>query len=268
MSEHASETPAHLIALDVGNTRVKWGRFAQGQLVDSASLPLDPRANDDQADMWNLPAPAVTGEIASRWCLASVNPLGSDPLLGWLRQRGETDVVVLEDPAELPLRVDLEKPQAVGIDRLLNAVAVNARRPAGQPALVVDAGSAITVDAVSENGAFLGGAIAVGLGMGARALHEFTYWLPLLEVTEVPVAIGKSTPEAMRSGLFWGVIGSIHELLRRQRALFSSEPCVYLTGGDAATLAPYLDQVTELVPNLTLQGIHLSWQHVRARRAR
>jgi type III pantothenate kinase len=264
-----SANPTPVIAVDVGNSRTKWGRFCSGQLMDVVSLPLDQAAYEAQAAAWNLlasPDRPASGRV--QWCVASVNLDGSEPLLGWLHRFHDFDVRVLDDPAELPIRVELENPQGVGIDRLLNAVAVNARRPPGRSAIIVDAGSAITVDALNADGAFVGGAIAVGLRTAARALHEFTYWLPLLQVTEPPRPIGKSTADAMRSGLFWGTVGSINELLLRQRAALGNQPCVFLTGGDAPHLAPFLDQACELVNDLTLQGIQLTYEHLQSHRAR
>ena len=82
---------------------------------------------------------------------------------------------------DLPLEVRLERPDMVGIDRLVDAVAVNRLRDAGRPAVIVDVGTAITVDLVSADGAFLGGAILPGIQMSARAMHEFTDLLPLVD---------------------------------------------------------------------------------------
>lgn len=252
-----------LIAIDVGNTRAKWGRFVDGRLVETASLPLgDPAAYDEQATRWKLDS-LTTHDSPLTWSLASVNPDGSHPLLDWLSRRGFGPPLILHDPAMLPLRVELEKPQAVGIDRLLNAVAVNARRQPSQAAVIVDCGSAITVDALSREGTFLGGAIAPGLGLSARALHEFTYWLPLVDTATVPAPLGQSTEAAMRSGLFWGTVGAVKELVHRIARSLDGTATVYLTGGDAALLAPHLDLPAELVPDLTLHGIYLATQHVR-----
>ena len=249
-----------MIAVDVGNSRMKWGLFIYGRPARVSSLPL---ANDDacnrQLATW-LPGAAVN------WAVASVNRDGSEPLLAWIRNRDFSSPFVLDDPALLPLRVELDRPQGVGIDRLLNAVAVNDRRPPGTPAVIVDAGSAITVDAVSADGAFLGGTIAIGLGLAARALHEFTYWLPHLTVSAPPPAVGRSTPEAMQSGLYWGAVGAVKELVARVAASLAGKPVVYLTGGDGELLAPHLDRPVELAPELTLHGIHLAYQHVRSHR--
>ena len=266
-----------LIAVDVGNSRAKWGRFVDGRLVDTASLPLgDPAAYDEQATRWELAPSTADRESSSDirhssfvirhspvWSLATVNPDGSQPLLDWLARRVFAPALILNDPAMLPLPVELEKPAAVGIDRLLNAVAVNARRQPGRAAVIVDCGSAITVDAVSREGAYRGGSIAAGLGLSARGLHEFTYSLPLVDIAAAPAALGQSTEAAMRSGLFWGTVGAVKELVHRIARSLDLTAAVYLTGGDAGLLAPHLDLPAELVPDLTLHGIYLATQHVR-----
>jgi type III pantothenate kinase len=184
-------------------------------------------------------------------------------MLDWLRTRGAAATTLLENAAQLPLRVRMERPEAVGIDRLLDAVAANQRRPTGQPALVADCGSAITIDLLSANGDFLGGAIAPGLGMSARGLHQFTHALPLVSVTAVPPALGTSTTDALRSGLFWGSIGAVQELVHRLAKTLDRKPIVYLTGGDAELLAPHLsiEFSMEWLPELTLHGIYLATRH-------
>jgi type III pantothenate kinase len=248
-----------MIAVDVGNSRMKWGLFIFGRPALVALLPLaDEDAWDRQLHAW-LPDAAVN------WAVASVNRDDSEPFVSWILRREFPSPVVLDDPSVLPLRVELDRPQGVGIDRLLNAVAVNERRPPRAPAVIVDAGSAITVDAISADGAFLGGTIAIGLALAARGLHEFTYWLPHLTVNAAPPAVGKSTAEAMQSGLFWGAVGAIKELIARVAATLPGEPLVYLTGGDGELLAPHLERQVELVPELTLHGIHLAYQHVQSR---
>jgi type III pantothenate kinase len=104
----------------------------------------------------------------------------------------------------------------VGIDRLLDAVAANRLRHPAAPAVVVDVGTAITVDLVAADGSFQGGAILPGIAMSARALHAFTDLLPLVDVRELsspPPPLGTSTVAALQSGLFWGAVGAIRQLL-------------------------------------------------------
>jgi type III pantothenate kinase len=182
--------------------------------------------------------------------------------------------VTLLSSADLPLVVRLERPDMVGIDRLVDAVAVNRLREPDRPAVIVDVGTAITVDLVSADGAFLGGSILPGLAMSARALNEFTDLLPLIDVAELadpPPALGTSTESAMQSGLFWGAVGAIRELidqlvvvpLLRQKQCNeekypNARPQVFLTGGAGATVAELLGPDAQYVPHLTLAGIVLA----------
>ena len=162
---------------------------------------------------------------------------------------------------DLRLAVVLERPDMVGIDRLLNAVAADQLRRPGLPAVVVDVGTAITVDLVSDRGAFLGGAILPGIAMSARALHQFTDLLPLIDMSELldaPPALGKATVPAMRSGLFWGAIGAVRQLIDRLSSQVTGQPEVYLTGGAGPTVASLLGPCARHVPHLTLTGIALT----------
>ena len=138
-------------------------------------------------------------------------------------------------------------------------MAVNRLRDAGRPAVIVDVGTAITVDLVSADGAFLGGAILPGIAMSARALHEFTDLLPLVDVSELaapPPALGTATVAAIRAGLFWGAVGGLRELIGQLAG--AERPEVILTGGASPAVAELLGQSARLVPHLTLAGIALA----------
>ncbi len=155
----------------------------------------------------------------------------------------------------------------VGVDRLVDAVAANRLRDAGRPAVIVDVGSAITVDLVSADGAFLGGAILPGLAMSARAMHEFTELLPLVDVAELdspPPALGTATEPAIQSGLFWGAVGAIREVVDQLHKAAAGGSCAeepqifFSTGGAGATVAELLGPAARHVPHLTLAGIALA----------
>jgi type III pantothenate kinase len=151
----------------------------------------------------------------------------------------------------------------VGADRLLAAVAVNCLRDPARAAIVVDAGSAITVDLVSSDGCFQGGVILPGFQMTARALAEGTDLLPLVEgplVVDTPAVVGKSTVAAIRSGLFWGGVGAVRELIARISADLAARPQVFIAGGDAGRLAPFLDDDVRIVRDLVLAGIAIAQQ--------
>ncbi len=162
---------------------------------------------------------------------------------------------------DLPLAVRVPEPDRVGIDRLLGAVAANRLRDRERPAIVIDLGSAMTFDLISADGAFLGGAILPGVGMSARALHDFTDRLPQIpmdELAEPPPPLGTSTGEAMRSGLYWGAVGAMRELIVRLRDALGTDnrqPQVFLTGGAAPIVAQFLPGDATYVPHLVLGGI-------------
>jgi type III pantothenate kinase len=205
------------------------------------------------------------------WWIGSVNRPATTLLLDWLRSARPQDAVTLLVSADLPLVIRLPEPDRVGIDRLLDAVAANMLRSPGRPAVVVDVGTAITVDLVSADGAFCGGAILPGTAMSARALTEFTDLLPQVDVADLgepPPLVGKTTVQAMHSGLFWSAVGAVRELASRmlaeqQPANGSPEPrspSIFLTGGAVAAMAGLLGSRACLVPHLTLAGIALTAQ--------
>jgi type III pantothenate kinase len=247
-----------LLALDVGNSRVKWGLFEGEELVETAACRVDePHVAVERLEQWRvMEGPECVVAVAS------VNPTASERIVS---QLPADRVVQIEGYQQLPLEVLVDRPSAVGIDRLLNAVAANLRRPPGKAALIVDLGSAVTVDLVDAAGSFQGGAILPGLRSAGRALHQFTYWLPDVSVTRAPEPLGKNTVAAIESGLFWGMIGAVKELIHRMSQAYPEESCVYVTGGDAALLAGYLDLAYVLWPHMTLYGIYAAAHHILAR---
>jgi type III pantothenate kinase len=239
-----------LKVVDVGNTRIKWGRCSGGAVVEVLHVSHDAGEWEKQFDQWQRAQP-------SKWVLTGVHPTRRDALAAWLRARDQ-EVVVVREARALPLQVLLEKPDHVGIDRLLDAVAANSRRSRGTPAVLIDAGSAVTVDWLDQDGAFAGGAILPGMGLMARALHDYTALLPLVEVPRVPPVLpGTATGPAISAGVFWAAAGGIQGLIRAYREQSGLVPEVYLTGGDAEALQPVLPGAVAW-PNMTLEGIRLT----------
>jgi type III pantothenate kinase len=255
-----------LIAVDIGNARIKLGLF---RCAVGGALPEPQRTlhlSGVAPELEKLPAwlEGDPGECYS-WWIGSVNRPAATRLLDWLRTRRPEDRVTLLAAGDLPLSVKLDRPDMVGVDRLLDAVAANAL---GRPAVVVDVGSAITVDLVSAEGAFLGGAILPGIAMSARALHEFTDLLPRIEMSDLgtpPPALGSATVPALQSGLFWGTVGAIRELIDRLTKDRHGTPQVFLTGGAGPAVAELLGPSARHVPHLTLAGIALAAKEVGSR---
>jgi type III pantothenate kinase len=210
----------------------------------------------DELTAWLSPWNAAT----VGWWVGSVQRTVTSQLVTWLRDQQAARIALLA-AGDLPLVVSLPRPDMVGIDRLLNAVGANRLRSPHTPAVVVDLGTAITVDLVGARGDFLGGAILPGIGTSARALYEFTDLLPLLDMhalAEPPPPLGTATTEALRSGLYWGAVGGVRELITRLGQQVKSTPQIFLTGGTAPAVAGLLSQDAIYVPHLTLAGIALT----------
>jgi type III pantothenate kinase len=235
------------VVVDIGNTRIKWGLCEGEAIAAVTSLPPEDRAAwQRQLETWH-----VGPEYA--WTISGVHPERRERFLAWLAPRSG-EVRVLDSFRDLPLAVEVEQPDRVGIDRLLNAVAVNRRRSPTAAAAIVDAGSAVTVDYVDRRGTFRGGAIFPGLRLMAQALHDYTALLPVVEVRAALRPPGTSTIQAIQVGVYHAVLGGVECLLRGIRD--DSGPLeVYLTGGDAPLLAERLVGSSTLWPEMTLAGI-------------
>jgi type III pantothenate kinase len=174
-----------------------------------------------------------------------------------------TQVVALTRD-DIAVTANVKEPGRVGIDRLLNALAANRMRRPDNPAIVVDMGTAMTVNLISSDGVFQGGVIAAGPVTALGALHAATASLPLLgpELLEHPPAvIGRSTDDAMASGAFWGAVGAANELIERIAASCDCPPNVFLTGGAAHGIAPFIrlaDHPARHLPNLILSSIRIA----------
>jgi type III pantothenate kinase len=240
------------IVVDIGNSRIKWGRCAANKIDDAVSLPVDETAWRDQLARWGA---------VDEWNVAGVQPTVRDRFAAWLRERG-AKVAVLDAYRQLPIEVDVDAPERVGLDRLFNAIAVAARMEQGRAALIVDAGSAVTVDLLDETHAFAGGVILPGLRLMAASLHEHTAQLPLVDLKKMPPVPARNTADAIEAGVLHAVLGGIERVLQ---FLFSehTNALVYLTGGDAAFLAPHLAMPHHVEPLLTLDGIRLAAESSR-----
>jgi type III pantothenate kinase len=259
------ESSVPLVAVDVGNSRTKLGLFrstvAEGLPVPRHTMALE-AWDASRTEAWLAAADLPLGDHCL-WRLSSVNRPAAASVLQWLERQAGAHVQQLV-AADLPLAIAVEHPDRVGMDRLVNAVAANRLRSPGRPAVVISVGTAITVDLVSADGAFQGGAILPGIAMAARALHDYTDLLPLVSMSELgtaPPPLGTATILAMRSGLFWGAVGAMRELADRLSAGLPA-PQVFLTGGAAPAVASLLagpdGRSADYVPHLTLAGIALA----------
>ncbi|MBI3407743.1 MAG: type III pantothenate kinase [Planctomycetes bacterium] len=246
--------------VDVGNSSIKWGMVRDGAVRDVSCLDLTNQQNWLQNfEEWKRLA---RGDPLS-WAVAGSNAEVRDQHVHFLSRLSERQVCVLKDYRQLPLQLNVHFPERVGLDRLLDAVAVNSRRAEGQPAVIVDAGSAVTVDLVDEAGVFQGGAIFPGLRLMGRALHVGTAVLPEIRVQKPSDPPGKFTEEAIATGIFHAAAGGIMSLVKCFQSQRKGPLPVFLGGGDGRLFQPYLaDRDVVLWPEMTLEGIRLSAEHV------
>jgi type III pantothenate kinase len=160
------------------------------------------------------------------------------------------------------VKVRVKKPAQVGADRLANAVA--AKELYGSPVIVVDYGTGTTFDVVNNEGAYFGGAILPGLGISVRALHEFTAKIPLVKFEKVKFAIGRTTEEAVRSGVYHGAIGTTKELLLSIRKELKKNAPAIATGGFCEVFRD-TGLFKHIEPDLTLKGIAAIWRKLHAK---
>ena len=158
----------------------------------------------------------------------------------------------------MPLRV--EAPQELGADRLCDAVA--AFEFYGGPCVVIDFGTAVTWEVVSEAGEYLGGVIAPGPGVTADALSSKTAKLPRVALAPPPRVIGKGTVDSIQSGLFYGYLGLVEGITRRVLGELG-EATVVATGGFAEDISQYTDVIQKVEPDLTLYGLRILWSKNR-----
>lgn len=246
-----------LLVADIGNTNVHLGLYEGARLVQAGKLSAEQVSEMDRA--WADFLGGARIEALDGAAICSVNPKIKIPFSHWIgRTFGARPRVVGETlKLDLPLMVD--DPAEVGADRVVNAYA--AWRELGRgPIVIVDAGTAITLDVVSAAGEYLGGAIAPGFQTAARALSSLTALLPYVKVAPVERAIGHNTVDALKGGLYFGLCGLVDALCAKVAQELGKEPVWIATGGDGDLLARGSRRKLEPRPNLTLDGLRLAFE--------
>lgn len=238
-----------ILALDIGNTGVKFALADAGELARVERVSLSGLESRD----FELCLSEEECAAIQRVVGCSVNPGALEIVRKSVEQCVGKPLELAGEDFPYGIRAKVDTPGAVGADRLM--AALGAYRVVGGACFVVDFGSAVTVDVVSEEGDFLGGAIAAGLGFSAKALAEWTAFLPLVEPAKPSAALGKDTRQAMTSGLYYGHAGMVDRLVEALAAEVGWPKKIIATGGDAYLVAPACNCVDEVHPHLTLQGL-------------
>jgi type III pantothenate kinase len=253
-----------LLALDVGNTNIALGAFEDDRLIADWRIRTDRDRTTDELGLLvthllqhrHLDSKPVEG-----FALSNVVPTMADTLANVARHYFNVEPFVVGPETDFGIGIRYHPLSDVGPDRLVNAVAAAARY--GGPAIVVDFGTSTNFDVIAENGDFLGGAIAPGIGISTDALFRLAARLYRVELAAPAHAVGTNTVEAMQSGIVFGFAGQVDALVRRIRLEIGEQARVIATGGLAALIAGQSETIEVVDPLLTLEGLRLLWERNR-----
>lgn len=243
------------LAFDIGNSAVKGGVFEGDRLRHAFSLPHDPSGMEAALDEALRRAPAAA-QAANRVGVASVAPASEARLARLLADRGLVPVRI-HAAMRLPFRLDIARPETLGADRLAAAAAAWTEYGVreARSVIVVDAGSAVTFEVVRSGGVYVGGTIGPGPAIALQALREGTAQLPAVAPDWPTALVGRSTAQAMQSGVMYGFVEGVRGLARRIRDAVQEEAFVVATGGWGRLLAEHIPEIDQADEHLTLKGV-------------
>ncbi len=249
-----------LLAVDVGNTQTHLGVFKRDELFREWRASTDGRRTADELALMfgqflSLADLSFSREISGVVISSVVPPVTQELREMTLRYFGFAPIVV-GPGTRTGIAVLTDNPREVGADRIANAVAAH-HMFSGASSIVVDFGTALTVDAVSAKGEYLGGAIAPGLETSASALFKSTAQIQRVELVAPPRALGKSTVTCVQSGLVYGTAGLVDGLIERVADEIGGTTNVVATGGLASTVVKHCRLIGHVEPMLTLTGLRL-----------
>jgi type III pantothenate kinase len=243
-----------ILAVDIGNTNINIGSFQGKKLISHFCVDNKSLINQKAAFPLNSSLLNQTKNIL----IASVNPKMEPLLYKHLGKEHKKKLLKIGREIKLNMPVLVDNPQKVGIDRLLNTLA--AYRRTKTSTIVIDFGTAITIDIVSKNGEFLGGLILPGIRTSAYALNKQTALLPEVVIKRTKNIIGKNAEDAIKAGIYFGTVGSIIHIIREIRKVHGDMQKIIATGGDAKTFKKDISEIDKVIPHLTLEGIRIAFK--------
>jgi len=251
-----------LLAIDSGNTNTLFAIHNGEEWIVEWRIATDPTRTADEYAVWFYQLLNMQGlgfKDITDCVISTVVPQSLFNMRNLARRHLELEPMIIgENGIDVGIRVRIDNPKEVGADRLVNCV--GARCAYDGPLIIVDSGTATTFDILSEDDHFEGGIIAPGINLSVRALHEAAAKLPRIAIKKPDRIVGKSTVEAMQSGVFWGYIGLIDGLIEMIRAEDDRDFTVIGTGGVASLFEGSSKLIDHYDHNLTINGLHQIWK--------
>lgn len=246
-----------LLAIDVGNTNITFAAFSGKSLVKEWRIATSASRTAEEYGVWLSQAMAIdslkTADIKNV-IIGTVVPGALFNLVGLCKRYFQCKPLIIGDPdVDLGMIPQIDNPKEAGADRLVDAVAAHSKY--GGPLIVLDFGTATTLDVVDQNGNYAGGIIAPGVNLSLDALHAAAAKLPRIAVSKPVHVIGKNTVECMQSGIYWGYISMVEGLIKRMKEEFGSDMKTVATGGLASLFAKGTDAIDYIDKDLTLSGL-------------
>ena len=254
-----------LLAIDIGNTNIGVGIFQEKKLIKNWKLRTERAKTCDEYGIVFLNLLSLSGMKAAdikSVVLSSVVPPLTPVFQDLSRSLFGIKPLVVGPGLKTGMAILYENPLEVGADRVVVAVAAFEKH--GGPCIVVDFGTATTFDAVSSGGEYLGGAIAPGIQISAEALYLKTAKLPHIEIKKPRKAIGRTTVSSMESGLYFGYVGLVSNIIKEIRRELGEKAKVISTGGFAAQISHEINSIDFQEPHLALEGLRIL--HERSRK--
>lgn len=247
-----------LLAIDIGNTHIKFGLFSGQKLEHKIRLVTDQDRTEDEygvlllgaLDQRGLRADGVTSAI-----IASVVPELTEGVVSIVRRLFKREPLIVGPGLKTGMPVLYDSPREVGPDRIADAVAAFERVQGG--VIVVDFGTATTFNAVSPKGEYLGGVIVPGVRVALDALLSRAAKLSRVEIAEPPRVLGRNTPDALKSGVIHGSASLVDGLVERLIAELGFPCKVIATGGLASAVKKHSKTIESVEPDLTLEGLRI-----------
>jgi type III pantothenate kinase len=249
-----------LLTIDIGNTQTAIGLFDQNELVGDWRTATDKDRTSDELAVQLSGLLEFSGRRlgdVSAVCLASVVPAAGMAAIDMVERYTNSRLLIVEPEVESGLVIDYEHPESVGADRVANAAAGFAL--AGGPLVIVDFGTATTFDVISEDGTYLGGAIAPGLATGAEALFRSAAGLKGVSLEAPDRYIGRDTATSLRTGIIFGTAAMVDGIVSGIRLELGVVCSVIGTGGLVELVGEYCQTIDRIEPLLTLYGLKRIW---------